>query len=574
MNLKRMYPLLAALLLALTGCGGVAATTTAAPTQSTATATAVSSLDYVTQFDKSSIMSVSITAKASDWQQMLDSAIEEQYIPCDITINGTTITNVGIRPKGNSSLSSIARDDTTDRYSFKIKFDEYVAGQTYLGLDKMVLNNNYADTTSMKEYLSYDIMTTIGVDTPLFCYADITVNGDSWGFYLAVEDVDSAFLDRTKDGEGELYKPDTMENMGDMGNPPDFGNGQQPPDATTNATPPQQPDGQGGGRGGDMKGADNGVALRYTDDNESSYSSIFDNAETKTDSADHQRVITALKALSAGTELDTYFDVDAILRYLAAHTVVVSLDSYAGTLGHNYYLSENNGQLSLLPWDYNMAFGGFQSASASDTVNFAIDTPVSGVSMEDRPLIDQLLAVPEYLETYHSYLQQLLDDYFADGQFTATVDKLNAMIGTHIKADPSAFNTYDAYQSGVTELKELGSLRAQSVQGQLDGTIPSTTDGQKADGSALVDASSVDMTKLGDMFGGKGGMMQPGGQGGPGGFQPPDGIDQETMRQAMDILMQARGNALTDAQQQQLKDLGLTDEQISQLQQMPGGGRR
>ena len=53
---------------------------------------------------------------------------------------------------------------------------------------------------------------------------------------------------------------------------------------------------------------------------------------------------------------------------------------------HNYYLYEEGGVLSMLPWDYNLAFGGFQTADASGAVNEPIDTPVTGGSLEDRPM--------------------------------------------------------------------------------------------------------------------------------------------------------------------------------------------
>lgn len=350
-----------------------------------------SNLAYADEFDKNQIMEISVSADSDEWQNMLDNASDEEYIPADITINGTTIENVDIRPKGNSSLSSIARDNETQRYSFKIKFDEYVDGQTWLGFYKLVLNNNYSDPTSMKEYISYDIMNYIGVDTPLYSYADISVNGETWGFYLALEDIDSSFLKRTENNEGELYKPETSDlNADDM-----------PTDSTGDTQMPEKPDGMGGG----MMGSDsNGISLVYTDDNEDSYSAIFDNAETKTDSDDHAKVIKAIKNLNSGTDLEKYVDIDAQLRYLATQTVVVTLDSYSSQMAHNYYLYENNGQISMLPWDYNMAFGGFMSSNATDVVNFPIDIPISGVTLEERPMIGKLLEVPEYKEQYHEYL--------------------------------------------------------------------------------------------------------------------------------------------------------------------------
>lgn len=551
------------------------------------TTSAITALSYTSEIEKTVVMTVSITADPDEWQAMLDNADAEEYIPADITINGVTIENVGIRPKGNSSLSSIARDETTDRYSFKIKFDKYVDGQTWMGLDKLVLNNNYSDATSMKEYLSYDIMNYIGVDTPLYSYANISVNGENWGFYLAIEDVDSGYLARVKNDEGELYKPESTnmgmneggQNMAD--NVTEADNAENPADPAvpenfilSESIEQIRPDAQDRAQfamiGGGARGADGGVSLVYTDDNESSYSAIFDNAETKTDEEDHQRVIEALKNLNNGTDLETYIDVDAVLRYLAAHTVVVNLDSYSGSMGHNYYLYENGGQISIIPWDYNMAFGGFQSGSASSIVNFPIDTPVSGVSMEDRPLISKLLEVPEYLEKYHQYLQEIIDGYFAGGKFEQKIDELNEIISNYIQNDPSAFYTYEQYQTAIVELKELGALRAESIQGQLDGTVPSTTEGQAAEPDKLIDASSVDMSALGGMGGGGMGDRQDVMNGAMPNMT--DGLDMNNIQQAMEIIRTATGGILTDEQRSQLHDLGLSDEQIEQMLTTPVNG--
>lgn len=547
-------------------------------TETVSTANTASALGYADEIDKTTIMTFEVSASPGEWQAMLDNAQAEEYIPADITINGTTIKNVGIRPKGNSSLSAVARDETTDRYSFKIKFDEYVKGQTWMGLDKIVLNNNYSDTTSMKEYLSYDIMSYMGVDAPLYAYANITVNNENWGFYLAVEDIDSGYLARVKNDEGELYKPEGMEMNGNMGNRPDNaefsgGAGEFPAGAAADngmARPNNPRDRQNGIRGNGqngMRGGGNGVSLVYTDDSISSYLSIFDNAETKTDEADHQRVVEAIKNLNEGTDLEKYIDVDTVLRYLAAHTVVVNLDSYSGGMAHNYYLYENDGQISILPWDYNMAFGGFQSGNASSVVNFPIDTPVSGVTMEERPLISKLLEVPEYLEKYHQYLQEIMDGYFSDGKFEQKIDELNTLISEYVKNDPSAFYTFEEYLSAVAELKKLGTLRGESIQGQLDGTIPSTTDGQTAEPDKLTDSSSVDMTALGD-------MRMGGGFVGGGGGMPnmPGGIDMNVIQKALEIIQAAQGGTLTDEQRAQLHDLGLSDEQIEQMLTMPAGG--
>ncbi len=461
----------------------------------------VTGVSYAEEIDKNSIMTFEISVDEDSWLNMLENALKEEYISADITINGDTISNVGIRPKGNSSLSSIAKDENTDRYSFKIKFDEYVDGQTWKGLDKIVLNSNYSDATSMKEYLSYDIMSYIGVNAPLFSYADISVNGETWGFYLAVEDMDSGYLDRVYDGEGELYKPDNDMEMGAI---PEGGNGMDMENPPAMRTRPDMENPMESGNINRIGGMDQkGVSLLYTGDELSDYSAIFDNAETKTVEADHQRIVTALKNLNQGTELETYVDVDAVLRYFAAHTVVVNLDSYISNMGHNYYLYEKDGKISILPWDYNLAFGGFQSQNGSDIVNFPIDTPVSGVSLEDRPLLGRLLEVSEYKERYHAYLKEIMEGYFNNGQFVEKIERLDNMISAYVEKDPSAFYTFTEYKAAIEELKILGTLRGESIQGQLAGTIPSTAEAQEREFDKLIDGSMVNLKALGSQGGDK-----------------------------------------------------------------------
>lgn len=312
-----------------------------------------------------------------------------------------------------------------------------------------------------------------------------------------------------------------------------------------------------------------GVSLQYVDDDSSSYSAIFDNSVFDTTENDYKRVMKALKKLSTGEDLENTVDVEAVLKYFAAHTIVVNLDSYVANMGHNYYLYEDDGQLTILPWDYNLAFGGFQSGSASDVVNFPIDTPVSGVSLEDRPLLGKLLEVPEYMEMYHNYLQQIVDGYFNSGLFEQTVDSVNTLISSDVEADPTAFYDYDAYKSAISELKEFGLLRAESVEGQLNGTIPSTSNGQSADSSKLIDASSVNLSALGSQGGGG---MGGGADRGPGGMGGMQGVDMGTMQKVMEIMQAAGENELSEEQLAQLKDLGLTDEQIAQFKNMTRGG--
>ena len=567
---------------------------------------------YVAVMDKTQVLDIQIMADEAAWAKMLQNATAEEYILATVIINGVKIENVGIRPKGNSSLSTVARDNTTDRYSFKIEFDQYIPGQTWLGLDKLVVNNMQGDSTYMKEYLSYDLMAYVDVETPLYAFTNISVNGEKWGFYLAVEALEDSYAKRVYgNNHGKLYKPEGMggrgngqmnefiENMGNipLGNVEDNRQSSQIPNQVNTPSRGQnqnqlpspgqsespQNNAQGGNRqgilGGFNAGSSGGATLQYTNDEISSYSVIFEGAVFDISDNDRRRLISALKKLNAGEALASVVDVEATLKYFAAHTVIVNLDSYISGMCHNYYLYEKDGQLTMLPWDFNLACGGFQSGNASSIVNFPIDTPVSGVSLEDRPILAKLLEVPEYLELYHSYLRKIVDGYFNSGAFEQTIDSLNTLISPYVESDPSAFYNYATYQSGVAELEKLSLLRAKSIEGQLDGSIPATATGQTQNPAALIDASSINLSALGNMGGGMGGGaavirelggMQGGGQNAVGNAELQN-FNRENTQRAMEIIQAAEDSELTKEQLSELQLLGITEEQIAMFKNMGQG---
>lgn len=500
------------------------------------------SMEYETElFDTSSILTVNILMDEADWNDMLENATAEEYYQCDVEVNGTTFYRVAIRPKGNTSLTSIASDPTTDRYSFKLEFDHYVDGQTCFGLDKLILNNNYADATNMKEALIYDMYQYLGADASLYNYAKISVNGEYWGVYLALEAVEDSFMLRNYGAQsGELYKPDSMnigggKDFGDFNaDDMDFGN-MTPPDTQENAnqasssapsqTPdtvdtPQNRDSSGetsaepptdsgerpsmdfnfaGGKGGfSMSGG--GADLNYTDDELDSYETIWDGEVTSTKKSDHKRVVTALKNISEGNDLETYMDIDNLLRYMAVHVFSVNEDSLSGMMAHNYYLYESGGKLNLIPWDYNLALGGMGGSNdATSVVNDAIDNAFSGTNFFDTLMEDET-----YHSQYYAYLQQLVSEYINGGGFDAFYERVRSQIDELVETDPTAFYSYDEYLTAADTLYQVVKLRGESIQGQLDGTIPSTESTQRSS-DALVDASTLDISVMGSMNTGGGG---------------------------------------------------------------------
>lgn len=460
----------------------------------------LSTPSYVTEvFDKESVISIDISVDEAEWADMLENAINEEYISCDLTVNDVKYSTVGIRPKGNTSLSHVASNSTTDRYSFRLNLSEYIDGQTLEGLDDVVLNNMISDPSYMKEYLTYELMAEMGVNTPAYAFANITVNGEAWGLYLAIEVIDEDFLQRYYgDAYGTLYKPESDGERGagaggtkntDRPNHPAFGGSPpsavpegeavQPPsppqdDASSVSPQADRSKGSAGGMGGMSSG---GTSLVYTDDEYTSYENIFNNVVTKgLTTQDKQEVIDMIKALSTGENLESCLDIDEVLRYFAVNTFLVNLDSYAGPIKHNYYLYEEDGVFQILPWDFNLSFGAFQMSDASKIINFPIDEPVTD-SMENSPLISTLLSIDEYKQIYHSYLQQIIDNYFTSGAYEAAINRLDTLIADYVKNDATAFYTYDEYTSCVEQLHIFGADRAEAVQQQLTGEQPANSYG-------------------------------------------------------------------------------------------------
>lgn len=560
----------AVLIIALffTGCSTVNYSGSASSNEATSNEASSSEADtskvYGGLFDTSYVHTVNVSISEEDWNDLITNPLNKTKYSTTVTVDGESVENVSFATKGNTSLSSVASDKDSDRYSFKINFGKFEDGQTYHGLDKLNLNNIYADATYMKDFISYTIFREAGIDSPLVSYIWLTVNGEDKGLYIGIEEIGESYLERVQDSQGELYKPETsrLDNAGndkdnaDIGMPPaqentsETANKNEVSDSSENAqtqgnkgnfpggnmgTPPgngntQAPSGDmtppGGSQGapsgsenfnmpgGDMQNGekggfsmsegDSGASLKYTDDEISSYTDIFENAETDVTEDDEKRVIEALKKLSQG---DTSgLDTDELIRYFAAHNFVMNYDSYTGNMLHNYYLYENSGVLSILPWDYNLAFGSFmnQAGDSKDpdtAVNMGIDSPLLGTTEEDRPMWSWITESEEYTEQYHKVYDELLTSFFESGECEKLMDSVYEMIRPFVEKDPTAFYTVDEFDSAYKMLRQFISLRAESIRKQLSGTLSPVTEDQNTEDR--VDASSIDISVMGTHAGGK-----------------------------------------------------------------------
>lgn len=417
--------------------------------------------------NKDQVMDIYVMLSEADYSDILENPLKEEYKAANVTVNGETVENVGFRVKGNSSLNMVAGSDS-DRYSFKIDFDRYFDGQNMEGLTKLNLNNSISDPSYMREYLSYSLLNEAGIPTPAYAYANVYVNGELVGLYLAVEGIEEPFLERYYGSNyGTLYKPE--------------------------------------GTGSD---------LIYTDDKIESYSGIVPKTESQNGSDD--ALIAMLKALNEGNDLENYLDIEEVLKYFAVNTVLVNMDSYQGNFKHNYYLYEDNGIFSILPWDYNMSFGGFSMGQGSDgsSTSLAIDEPVSGTTLDQRPLIGRLLEVEEYKDLYHQYIKKFIEGPFALDKMSAEIERVANLIRPHVEQDPTKFYTMEQFEQGITEgpTQESSSNITKDITSK-DSDIKAQLQGEPGQpGQIQNDLAAEDQSPSGRQKGDRGGgdMMQGG----------------------------------------------------------------
>lgn len=346
-------------------------------------------------FSDSRVATIDIVINESDWADLKENPLDETMYNVTVVVDGEKMSNVGMRTKGNSTLNTLANDDTTDRYSFKIDFDYYDSSKNLYGLTKLNLNNAYQDNSYMKNNLSYKIFELMEVPTPEAGFAYITINGEEWGLYETIEGIEEPYLIKNFGrADGDLYKPD--------------------------------------GTGSDLK---------WLGDDYDLYTGM--DLKTNKDTTDNSSLIKFLDAINNGdgTDLEKYLNVDEALRYFAVNTALANMDSYQGSMKHNYYLYEIDGVFQILPWDYNLAFGGFGGSEIS------IDNPTNG-TLEDRPLLNILLTNEEYKVIYYNYLTEVAN-IFTDGTLQKMIEQTTQLIEAYVEKDVTKFCTIDEFYKAV-----------------------------------------------------------------------------------------------------------------------------
>lgn len=355
--------------------------------------------DYATAYNRNTLDDYEIEISAANWQILQNDPFE--YVSGTLKFKDETYYSVGIRYKGNSSYFTVP----PPKKSFKLHFNEYVPDQRFHGLKKLNFNNCFKDPSLMREMIGYDIFQAAGCPASrtshikLYVTVPGTYSREFFGVYISVEQVNKQYLaDRFPESEGNLYKA-----------------GQQGANLV-------------------WKGSDPNL-YKLPVDNPPYEKKTNEIVDDWTDFITFLDVLSNTPGAAFKTEIEKVFNVDGFLRYLAANTVLSNMDSIAGRQC-NFYLYHNmaTGKFEFIPWDLNEVFGNFRGPGqdADTMLDMDIYDPTS-----DGPhlLVDRVLSVPEYVDTYIEYVRALVNGSFLPSILHPEIDSIYSRIQADVYLD-------------------------------------------------------------------------------------------------------------------------------------------
>lgn len=379
---------------------------------------------------------------------------DTSYVSSTVKFNGETWNSVGFRYSGNSTLQSSWRSGT-QKISFRLDFDEFededsaTEDQRFYGFKQLSFKSNALDDSYLREKVAGDIFRDAGVIAPEIAfyevYVDYSEGAQYFGLYIAVEIVDDTLIQTAfSDDSGNVYKPE--------------GSGAAFVEGTF----------------------DEESFEKQTNEDEADWSDI----ENVFDALHSDLRTSDPAAWRAG--LESVFDVDAFMRWLAVDTTLQNWDTY-GAMAHNYYLyaDPEDGLVTWIPWDNNMSLsaGGQRMNEGGAAPGWgaggrggpgrgarALDLSTVG---NEWPLIRFLMDDPTYQAKYKQYLQETIDGAFQPEMLAATYQKYHDLIAPYVEKetdDSTQIESIERFHQAVEELITHAQERYDAVIAYLTGT--------------------------------------------------------------------------------------------------------
>ena len=441
--------------------------------------------NYQTLFDKETIQKVKINIKKQNLDYLRYNAKEKPTVIADsIIINNNIIKNIGIKTKGRTTLLPLIKSNN-NLFSYTIIFKECInkkngfkENQKLLGLNKLSFNNMLGDPSKTKEYISYYLLTEMKVPTPEYTYAELTINNEYQGIYFMIEPINKSLTERTLNEKNDfLIKPEI--NGGDLlyderldkyiDKNKEFNLDSLLKDKKGNITLPHN----------NVLEKYNGIWENDLDTLKELYSQLpmFFKWLKKLNELNN---IQDKDTEYFEEELNKIIDVDSLIRYWAVNTYIVNTDSYTTHVKGNYalYMSKK-GKVTIIPWDYNYAFGGSNINNIDEIINYSIYNPTKNCTLEERPLINTILKNKKFKTKYEEYLKDVMiiateggktsdNKTYRSNNLNKMIDEKKNLILKGEKRNNQAFYTNKEIIKAQENLKKIILLRTESVKKQLN----------------------------------------------------------------------------------------------------------
>ena len=377
--------------------------------------------------DPFSISTIRLEMSASDYNSLITNTGSNTYLLATMTYESPTIPLQTIEQVGVRLRGAVARG--SHKKSFKISFRAFGHDdREFYSLRKLNLNCDFQDVHLMRAKTCTDLFRKMGVPAARVGYAKLYINGEYRGLFANSEDIDKPFLKtRFGDDHGDLYKCDgaTMQN------------GSHGYQLTTNE-----------------ETSDNSDILEFID------------------------VLNNTPADQFKEEIEKVLDVDEWLMSLACNVLLGAWDDY-WNLAKNFYFYHDvvTDQFKHIPHDFDGSLG-------TDWYHgdIAYGNVYNWSRKSGRPMVENLLAVPEYRERYTHYLMMLCMYPFSLEVMEPEIDRTADMIRETLINDPywgwhtSDFD--DAFEHSIPRgnvkfgMKEYIRLRRNSALEQLEPVGP------------------------------------------------------------------------------------------------------
>ncbi|MDG1735617.1 MAG: CotH kinase family protein [Crocinitomicaceae bacterium] len=372
-------------------------------------------IDGANLFSTNQVVSIDLDFPQNDfWQQLQDNyenidIVGSVYIPAQLTLTDLTGTyvfdSVGVRLKGNSSDIHPG-----NKKAFKIDFNKFKVGQNYDGLKKLNFSNSFKDPTFMREKLFFDLCREHGVPAPRANYANVKYNGEDWGFYTLIEQIDDQFLDwRIGNDSGNLFKA-----------------------------------------GSNFSGGDGEANLVYLGLDQSLYESSYE-LKSNEETNDWYDLIDFIYFLNSSSDaefesgLPSRLDLAPFLSSVAFNNLFSNLDTYTLS-ARNYYLYHNMSTdlWEWIKWDANETFGSYA---------FGVQTPMTNLPIDffqgQRPLLERVFENELFMNQYTSEICLLLNTVFNPEYLNPIIDNYKELIQQYVYADNNKMFSNNDFDTNI-----------------------------------------------------------------------------------------------------------------------------